>query len=87
VALTGLVLAVVAAIPAPLFFLALELPWGAKGAWLPLSAAWSMPAGLVAGLLAIVMLGFAKGRLRWMGMASAFVSLGLLYVIVLGLSD
>ena len=87
VVLTGLVLALAASIPSPLFLLALELPWRAKGAWLPLSAAWSMPAGLVAGFIAIVLLGFARGKVRWIGMASAFLSVTLLYFIALGLSD
>jgi hypothetical protein len=87
VAFAGLLLALLASIPSPIFFLALELPQSAKGDWLPLSAAWSMPLGLIAGALAIVMLAFAQGRLRWMGMASAFVSVTLLYVIMLGLSN
>ena len=87
VALGGLLLALLASIPSPVFFFALELPQSAKGDWLPLSAAWSMPLGLIAGVLAIGMLAFAKGRLRWAGMVSALVSVALLYVIVLGLSD
>ena len=85
--LAGLVLALAASIPSPLFLFALELPWRAKGAWLPLSAAWSMPAALVAGLVAIVLIGFARDKVRWIGMASAFLSVALLYFIALGLSD
>jgi hypothetical protein len=87
VALTGLLLALLASIPSPVFFFALELPQRAKGDWLPLSAAWCMPLGLIAGVLAIGMLAFAKGLLRWAGIASAVVSVALLYVIVLGLSE
>jgi len=87
VALAGLVLALIASLPAPLFFLALELPWKVKGAWLPLGAAWLMPASLVAGLLAMVLLAFGKGRARWIGIATSFVSTTLLYLILLGLSD
>ena len=46
-----------------------------------------MPVCLVAGLVAIVLLGFAQGRVRWMGIGSSVVSVGLLYVTLLGLSD
>jgi hypothetical protein len=87
VALPGLVLAVIASFPSPLFFFALELPWRMKGEWPPLAAAWCMPVALIAGVLSMVLLAFARGKLRWIGIASSFVSSALLYVILLGLSD
>jgi hypothetical protein len=87
VALTGLVLAVSASFPSPLFLFALELPWRVKGEWPPLAAAWCMPGALIAGVLAMVLLAFARGKLRWIGIASSLVSSALLYVILLGLSD
>jgi len=87
VSLAGLVLGLLAALPTPVFFLALELPWGAKAQWVPLSAAWSMPVGLIAGLLAMVLLGFARGRVRWLGIAATLLSVSLLYVTLLGLSE
>ncbi|WP_213806575.1 hypothetical protein [Granulicella sp. dw_53] len=87
VALAGLILALIASIPSPLFFIALELPWGLKGEWLPLVAAFCMPLGLVSGVIAIGMLAFASGKLRWIGIATSLISVVLLYVILLGLSN
>jgi hypothetical protein len=54
---------------------------------LPLAAAWCMPVALIAGVLAVVLLAFARGKLRWIGIASSLASSALLYVILLGLSD
>jgi hypothetical protein len=87
VSVAGLVLALLASLPTPVFFLALELPWGAKAQWVPLGAAWSMPWGLIAGALALGMLGFARGRVRLLGIAVTLLSVALLYVTLLGLSD
>ncbi|MCU1320521.1 MAG: hypothetical protein JWM43_170 [Acidobacteriaceae bacterium] len=85
--IAGLVLALIAAIPTPVFFFALELPWSTKGQWVPLGAAWSMPVALLAGVVGLVLLGFAQGRARWMGITTTFLSVALLYVTILGLSD
>jgi len=87
VSVAGLVLALLASLPTPVFFFALELPWGAKAQWVPLGAAWSMPVGLIAGVLGMVLLGFARGRVRWLGIAVTFLSVALLYVTLLGLSE
>lgn len=86
-ATAGLWLALIASFPTPLFFFALELPWQVKGAWLPLAATWCMPVGLVAGLTAIALLAFGRGKVRWIGIAMSTLSVAFLYVVMLGLSD
>ena len=86
-ATAGLWLALIASFPTPLFFFALELPWRAKGAWLPLAAAWCMPVALVIGLIAIALLAFGRGKVRWIGIAISTISVAFLYVVMLGLSD
>jgi hypothetical protein len=83
----GLVLALVASVPTPLLYFALGMPERLRGEWAALAAAWCMPAGLIAGLVALVLLAFGEGRVRWMGMAVTFVSVAFLYVTLLGLSD
>jgi hypothetical protein len=83
----GLVLGLLASFPTPLFYFALELPWRMRGDWGTMAAAYSMPTALIAGLIALVLLAFGQGRVRWMGMAVTFVSVGFLYVTLLGLSD
>jgi len=86
VATTGLVLAVVASIPTPVFYFGLELPWRIKGDWLVASAPTALYAGLAAGLAAMVLLWFARGRVRWLGLGMTTISVVLLYVSTLGLS-
>jgi hypothetical protein len=83
----GLVLGLLASFPTPLFYFALQFPWRVRGDWVTLAAAYSMPTGLIAGLVALVLLAFGKGRVRWMGMAVTLVSVGFLYVTLLGLSE
>ena len=83
----GLVLGLVASFPTPLFYFALELPWRIRGDLVTMTAAYSMPTALIAGLVALVLLAFGQGRVRWMGMAVTLVSVGFLYVTLLGLSD
>ncbi len=85
-AMTGLVLALIAALPSPLFYFDLELPIPVKAAWLPVLAG-GLPIGLVCGLMAIPLLAFARGRVRWMGIASTVLCVTLLYLTLLGLSD
>jgi hypothetical protein len=85
-ATSGLVLGLVAAIPTPLFYFALEFPGHTNGDWLVLGAARWMPAGLIAGIVALVLLGFGQSRVRWIGLAATFVSVAFLYVTLLGLS-
>ena len=83
----GLVLALMASFPTPLFYLSLEMPERLRGEWTALAAAWCMPTGLIAGQLALVLLAIGQGRVRWMGMAVTFVSVAFLYVTLMGLSD
>lgn len=83
----GLVLGLIASFPTPLFYFSLELPAKFRGEWATLAAAWCMPLGLIAGLIALVLLAFGLGRVRWMGMAATFASVAFLYVTLLGLSD
>lgn len=85
-ALTGLALGLVAALPAPLFYSSLELPETLKETWVPRIAG-GLPAGLAAGLVAIPLLAFARGRVRWMGIVSMLVCVALLYFTLLGVSD
>jgi hypothetical protein len=85
--IAGLVLAMIASLPTPTFFLALELPWSAQSQWVPLAAVRYMPLGLIVGLVAMILLAFSRGRVRWLGMAMTFLSVALLYVTLLGLSE
>jgi hypothetical protein len=87
IATGGLVLGLFASIPTPLFYFALQFPVHTEGNWVPLVAAYCMPAGLIAGLVALVLLAFGQGRVRWIGMAATFVSIAFLYVTLLGLSN
>ena len=86
-ATSGLVLGLFASIPTPLFYFALQFPIHAQGNLLPLVAAYCMPAGLIAGLVALVLLAFGQGRVRWIGLAATLVSVAFLYVTLLGLSN
>ena len=88
----GLVLGLFASVPTPLFYFALQFPGvslgnGAQGNWVPLVAAYCMPAGLIGGLAALVLLAFGQGRVRWVGLAATLVSVAFLYVTLLGLSN
>ena len=82
----GLVLALIASVPTPLFYFALELP-RLNGPKTVAVVNRSLPAGLAAGVLGIVLLSFGKGRPRWMGIASSLLSVAMLYLTMLGLSD
>jgi hypothetical protein len=83
----GLALAVIAAIPAPAFYFALELPETMHGPKMLAVVNWSLPVGLATGLMAMVLLVFGEGRVRWIGIGSCLLSLAMLYVTLLGLSD
>jgi hypothetical protein len=84
----GLVSATLAAIPLPLFFLSLyALPSSAKTTWLPQASADSIQAGILAAAVAIPMLACSQGKARWVGLASAALSLSMLFVSLLSLSD
>jgi hypothetical protein len=86
IATAGLVLALIASFPTPVFYFALELPWGMKGNWLVGAAPAALYTGLAAGMAAMVLLWFARGRVRWLGLGTTIVSVVLLYVSTLGLS-
>jgi hypothetical protein len=86
VAVGGLVLGLIASLPVPLFYLVLELPQRMQGDWFPGVAVRSMLGAFFAGAVAVVLLAFAEGIVRWAGIATMFVSLAFLYVTLLGLS-
>jgi hypothetical protein len=86
VAVGGLVVALIASLPVPLFYLVLELPQRMQGDWLAGTAVRSMLTAFYAGAVAVVLLAFAEGIVRWVGLATMFVSLAFLYVTLLGLS-
>jgi hypothetical protein len=85
-AVGGLVAGLIASLPVPLFYLVLELPQRMQGDWLPGTAVRSMLGAFFAGAVAVVLLAFAEGIVRWVGIAAMFVSLAFLYVTLLGLS-
>jgi hypothetical protein len=85
-AVGGLVLGLIASLPVPLFYLVLELPQRMQGDWLPGTAVRSMLTAFYAGAVAVILLAFAEGIVRWVGIAAMFVSLAFLYVTLLGLS-
>src|ERR1700738_438666 len=84
---SGLVLSLVASFPTPLFYLSLELPRGVNGEWVLRAGELSMRVGTVAGVIAIGLLGFGRGRVRWLGIAMTLASIAMLYVTLLGVSD
>jgi hypothetical protein len=87
VASIGAVLALFASLPLPLFYVAMTvLPVNERTAWLPRIAMDCFAAGLLAGSLAVVMLCFARGRVRWSGILSATLSVAFIYVALMALS-
>ena len=84
---SGLVLSLVASFPTPLFYLSLELPGGVNGGWALRAAGLGLRVGIVAGVIAIGLLGFGRGRVRWLGIAMTLTSIAMLYVTLLGVSD
>ena len=87
VVMIGMVLAFVASLPLPFFYIALSvLPTTAKSSWLPSVSASCLFAGMIAGLIAIPMLGFARSKVRWFGIASAVLSVVVIYVALMALS-
>ena len=84
---SGLVLSLVASFPTPLFYLSLELPGGVNGGWALRAAGLGLRVGIVAGVIAIGLLGFGRGRVRWLGIAMTLTSMAMLYVTLLGVSD
>ena len=85
-ALGGLVLGLIASLPVPLFYLVLELPQRVQGDWLLGTAVRSMLTAFYAGAVAVVLLAFAEGIVRWAGIAAMFVTLAFLYVTLAGLA-
>ena len=83
----GLALGMIATLPTPLFYFGLELPDKMKSDAFLLAASRSMLVALGAGLAGIVFLAFAQARVRWLGIAMTLVSLAMLYVTLLGMSD
>ena len=86
IALGGLVLALIASLPVPLFYLVLELPQRMQGDWFLVAAVRSMLSAFYAGVVAVVLLAFAEGIVRWVGIAAVLVSLAFLYVTLAGLA-
>ena len=84
-AIGGLVLGLVAAFPSPVFYIALELPVP-LASWAP-AVTRSLLVGLASGLLAIPLLAFARGQVRWLGIVSTVLCGALLYFTLLGLSE
>jgi hypothetical protein len=88
VASIGLVSATLAAFPLPLFFLGLyALPASAKTTWLPQASANGLEAGILAAAVAVPMLACAHGKIRWVGLTSSVLSLSMLYISLLSLSN
>jgi hypothetical protein len=85
-AMGGLVLALIASLPVPLFYLVLELPQRIQGDWFLVAAVKSMLTAFYAGLVAVGLLAFAEGIVRWVGIAAVLVSLAFLYVTLAGLA-
>lgn len=86
-AVGGLCVALIASFPTPLFYFNLELPKVMQREWLPRVAVMGLAAGFFAGLVAIALLAFGRGMIRWVGIATTFVTMAFLYVTLLGLSD
>lgn len=85
-ALGGLLLGLIASLPVPLFYLALELPQRMQQDWMSATALRSLLGAFYAGFVAVMLLAFAEGIARWVGIATMFVSVAFLYVTLLGLS-
>jgi hypothetical protein len=85
-ALGGLVLGLLASLPVPLFYLVLELPQRMQGDWLLGIAVRSMLTAFYVGVVAVVLLAFAHGFVRWVGIAAMLVSVAFLYVTLAGLA-
>jgi hypothetical protein len=86
-AVGGLVLALIASFPTPLFYFALELPQKVQTDWLPVVVLRALSGGFFLGLVAIVLLAFGRGMVRWVGIAATLVSVAFLYITLMGLSD
>jgi hypothetical protein len=86
VAVGGLVLALIASLPMPLFYLVLELPQKMQGDWFLAAAVRGMLSAFYVGAVALVLLAFAEGFVRWVGIAATVVSLAFLYVTLAGLA-
>jgi hypothetical protein len=85
-AMGGLVLALIASLPVPLFYLVLELPQRMQGDWFLVTAVKSMLTAFYVGVVAVGLLAFAEGIVRWVGIAAVLVSLAFLYVTLAGLA-
>jgi fatty acid desaturase len=70
-----------------LFYFDLELPTKMQGEWLPRVATMSLSVGFIAGLVAIGLMAFGRGMVRWVGITATLVSVAFLYITLLGLSD
>jgi hypothetical protein len=84
---SGLVLSLAASFPAPLFYLSLELPGMVNGGWALRAAGLILTVAIMAGVVAIGLLGFGRGRVRWLGISMTLASMSMLYVTLLGVSD
>lgn len=83
----GLYLELFAAFIPPVVALAFAfLPASAKSSWFPNASLDLLIAGFLAALTAIVLLGFAKDRFRWIGMVTALLSTAILYAALLAVS-
>ncbi|HEY6374756.1 MAG TPA: hypothetical protein VIX90_04450 [Edaphobacter sp.] len=87
ISLTGIVLAFYASLPLPVFYVGLAvLPVNPRNSWFPVAATNGLLAGILAGLIAAAMLCFARGKIRWLGILSATLSVVFIYVALMALS-
>ena len=83
----GLALAAFAAVAVPVFLLGLQcLSSAAKQRWFIDAGMRGMLYALSISPVAVLLLGFGRGRQRWIGMLSASISLGALFISLLAVS-
>ena len=83
----GLVLAAYAAVAVPVFLLGLEcLSSAVKQRWYIDAGMRGMLYALFTSPVSVLLLGFGRGRQRWIGMLSASISLGALFISLLAVS-
>ena len=83
----GLALAAYAAVAVPVFLLGLEcLSSAVKQRWYIDAGMRGMLYALFTSPVSVLLLGFGRGRQRWIGMLSASISLGALFISLLAVS-
>jgi hypothetical protein len=84
---TGLVLSAIAALAFPLFLLGLQfLSKTARATWFPDTGTKMLFFAFLLTPIAMILIGFGRGKQRWIGLLSASLSLGVLYVSLLATS-